>query len=162
MSSIPRPTIEQLIGWLDSSVATVFETNYHLHAVPISEGSIPSPDGQFLSVSVGFSGDINVSVQARISLATATRLASTFLEMPASELDESTIGDAMGELGNMVVGGIKSIVLDLGIPCELSIPIVTFGSNAQQPHSPGDVTQLRVFAFDGGHCLFEVTLHTKS
>lgn len=161
MSPLPAPTLEQVGDWLAASVATVFETNYHLHAVPISQESIHIPDDKSFTVSIGFSGQVDVAVQIRIPSATAARLASAFLEMPASELDEPTVGDAMGELGNMVVGGIKSSVLDLGIPCEMSIPIVTFGTNTEPPLSSSQTATTLAFAFEGGQCLFEVSLQPK-
>lgn len=162
MSSIPAPSLEQLGDWLSSSVATVFETIYHLYAAPVSSESVQISEENSITVLVGFSGDINVNVRAWISSATAAKLASIFLEMPASELDEPTIGDAMGELGNMVVGGMKSSALDMGIPCEMSIPIVSFDASNRPATPPVQSTLNRAFAFEGGQCLFEVALLPKA
>jgi hypothetical protein len=64
----------------------------------------------------------------------------------------------MGELGNMVVGAVKSNVSDLGIDCTMTIPSVSFSPACSAPlHPSGSGTTLG-FEFHGGKCLFELVL----
>ena len=49
--------------------------------------------------------------------------------MQPAEIDgEEMVNDSMGELGNIVVGHIKSRLCDRGMPCVLTIPSIVRGS----------------------------------
>ena len=157
MSTTP-PQISQLSLWLASSVHNVFETMFQLSAEQKPAEQIHLPAGDVVAVSIGFAGRVNVEVLIYSTNEAATRLASIVLDMPAAELDQPTVGDVMGELGNMVVGAVKSNVSDLGIDCTMTIPSVSFGSECRaQLHSPGSTTSLG-FEFHGGKCLIELVL----
>lgn len=152
------PQISQLSLWLTSSVHNVFDTMFQLSAEQLAPESIQIPKGETVVVSIGFNGQVSVDVHIYAERAAAMRLASIVLDMPASELDQPTMGDVMGELGNMVVGGVKSNVSDLGLNCTMRIPSVSFGADCIAPAASPDSGTTLGFGFNGGKCLIEMVL----
>jgi chemotaxis protein CheX len=55
-------------------------------------------------------------------------------DLPTEQLDDEQVGDALGELTNMIGGNIKSLIPG---PSRLSMPTVTVGASSTVP-TPGD------------------------
>jgi CheY-specific phosphatase CheX len=157
MNATPPP-ISQLSVWLISSVHNVFDTMFQLSAEQLAPETIQIPAEEAVAVSIGFNGQVSVDVHIYAERAAALQLASIVLDMPASELDQPTMGDVMGELGNMVVGAVKSNVSDLGINCTMTIPSVSFGPDCKAPMVPPASGATLGFGFNGGKCLIEMVL----
>ncbi len=157
MSATPPP-ISQLSLWLVSSVHNVFDTMFQLSAEQLPVEKIDLPAGETVAVSIGFAGQVNVDVLIYAPNHSAMQLASIVLDMPAAELDQPTVGDVMGELGNMVVGAVKSNVSDLGLDCTMTIPSVSFGSECRTAIGSSDSSTSLGFEFHGGKCVIELVL----
>jgi chemotaxis protein CheX len=84
------------------------------------------PTGIRVSGIVHISGTWNGSVQLSISQKAALRATSVLFDMEEADVTSAEIDDAVGELTNMVGGGLKSI---LPSPSNLSLPSVTTGEN---------------------------------
>jgi chemotaxis protein CheX len=57
-------------------------------------------------------------------------LTADLLGMDVDEIEsDEEVNDVIGELSNMIGGDIKSRLCDCGLPCELSIPSITYGSD---------------------------------
>ncbi len=74
------------------------------------------------------------------SLAAAKHAASIMFDMDESELGQSEINDAIGELVNIVGGNIKAL---LPAPAEMSIPHVIEGSPVDDPDRPPPLREVR-------------------
>ena len=63
----------------------------------------------------------------------ARMAASAMFDLPAAQLDDEQVADALGELTNMIGGNIKSLIPG---PSRLSMPTVTVGASSTVP-APG-------------------------
>jgi len=73
------------------------------------------------------------------------RITAELFEMPPDELDDEARADALGELANVIGGGIKSLLPSFG---QLSLPTVTLGESV--PIIIGAV-QTDLVTFTDGH-----------
>jgi chemotaxis protein CheX len=83
---------------------------------------------------VHISGTWTGSVVVSCSDDLATRTAACMLEADPTGLTGEDISDALGEVANMVGGGVKSMMPE---PSVLSLPVVTFGGGRN--YVPGTV-----------------------
>jgi chemotaxis protein CheX len=74
--------------------------------------------------SVGLVGEFDGSFEVRVTEATARRAAAAMFAMDPSELADSDVRDAIGELANIAGGNLKAI---LGDGCALTMPTVEKG-----------------------------------
>lgn len=78
--------------------------------------------------SVGFVGQINGVIHLRAGLALARLITGRMLRLSESQSpDDDMINDAIGELGNVVVGKVKSHLCDAGHSCVLTVPSIMRG-----------------------------------
>jgi CheY-specific phosphatase CheX len=115
---------------VSNTVVQVFDTMLSM-AVEIFPGNPPPlPDGFRFVGSVAFAGDVTGSVSLQMSDAFARLLTANMLGMETEEIEGTEeIEDVIGELSNMIGGDVKSRFCDRGLPCELSVPSITSGSN---------------------------------
>lgn len=76
---------------------------------------------------VHITGVAECTVQLTFTEKLSTRLAAAMFDMDESEVDELSLADALGELANVVGGGVKAL---LPAPSQLSLPVVTLNSDA--------------------------------
>jgi chemotaxis protein CheX len=88
------------------------------------------PDGDVtvgcVTVTGEWQGNVLLACPARL----ARMAASAMFELPAEQLDDEQVGDALGELTNMIGGNIKSLIPG---PSRLSMPTVTVGASPTVP-----------------------------
>lgn len=77
---------------------------------------------------VGMAGALCGMTTLRCTSGTAAKLASRMLAGDAAS-NPSSVGDALGELCNMVAGNFKSKIATLADHCVLSVPTVISGGN---------------------------------
>ncbi len=121
--------IDRIEELLKSSVADVFQTMLKLDAqvVPLTPEAIT--DEPHVAGSVGFIGDLTGVVYIYCSSTFARRVTGILLDLPPEEVDgDEMINDSMGELANMVVGGLKAQLVEQGHSCVLTIPSIVRGS----------------------------------
>jgi len=99
--------------------------------------------------SVGFEGEINGVVYLCIPEDFARHAAAEILGMTHKEVTmggHEIVGDVIGEITNMTVGGFKNALSDIGFPCKLTLPTVVRGDGLQIVSLKG-VTR-HIFQFD--------------
>lgn len=126
-------------------VPQVFETMLSAVAMPIPVPLLPHSER--ISGAVGIEGDqIRGQVYIHFSELLAARAARAMLGMSESELlDDVSTNDVVGEIANMVVGGLKSALCDAGLSCAMSTPSIMRGPSVTV-EMPAE-TQSELFAF---------------
>lgn len=108
---------------------------------------------------VGMAGAVSGSGSFCLSQNLACRVSSRFL-MQDPEFDEvnDDVLDAVAELSNMIVGGLKTILEEQFGPMGLSIPQIVFGENyVTRSSSAGDRIAIPFECQDGGE-IFNVVI----
>jgi len=87
-------------------------------------------DGLIFVGTINFAGDVRGSLSLKVPEKFAKIIASKVLEKALEEItDSADIKDPIGELANIVAGNLKSAFCDSGLICEISPPVITFGSD---------------------------------
>jgi chemotaxis protein CheX len=99
-----------------------------------------------LMATIGIAGPVSGSGSICLSKSFACKTASRFLMSEYSEVNDEVL-DAIAELANMIIGGVKTALEDELGPMGLSIPTVIFGDRyvARSP----SVSERMVLSF---HC----------
>lgn len=122
--------IEVLEELVKGAVTDVFGTMLSIKTEPDASLKLMGNGNPRVASSVGFIGQITGVVFIYSEEIFAKLITSRMLGMDPSEIDcEELVNDSMGELGNMVVGHIKSRLCDRGMPCVLTIPSIVRGSH---------------------------------
>lgn len=83
---------------------------------------------------VGFVGDANGVVYLCLSEDFARHATGKMLGMSSGELEKQglvAVKDALAEITNMMAGGFKNRLCDIGYPCKLTLPTILRGLNLQ-------------------------------
>jgi chemotaxis protein CheX len=108
---------------------------------------------------VGLAGALCGMITIRCSTPAAEKLAEQMLGGDATS-NPSVIGDAMGELCNMVAGNFKSKITNLADHCMLSVPTVIWGEDyVVQTVQPNEGFQVAL-SLEGEPVWFSVVIHT--
>lgn len=120
-----------LKGMVCSGMKKVFSTMLSMELVEAQNpgGDLDKGMPRVVS-SVSFAGKAMGCVNVHVASDFAKVIAATMLGMEPAEMEgEEEVLDVMGEIGNMIGGYLKSRFCDSGLPCELSIPSVTSGTD---------------------------------
>lgn len=122
----------------------VFETMLSKKAVPVEESDSP-PFADRVSGSVGFAGEnVTGAVYLHLSGDFAVRATAAMLGMAPEELTgEAEVNDVVGEVTNMLAGGLKSVLCDAGAPCAVSTPAIIRGTSFNVEPMP-EVERFRI------------------
>ena len=82
---------------------------------------------------IGLAGGIMGTVSVQLKRAIALKVTTNMLQTPVTELNDD-VRDAVGELGNMIAGGLKTGLEGKGICFDISIPTVIIGPGHQIGH----------------------------
>jgi chemotaxis protein CheX len=115
------------LGQIVEEVLTAFLPDLS-HANP--EDDEPTTVAAIVHISGTWTGSVVVSCSDDL----ATRTAASMLEAEPSGLSGEDISDALGEVANMIGGGVKAMMPE---PSVLSLPVVAFGGG--QNFVPGTV-----------------------
>ena len=111
-----------------------------------------------ISAIIGLTGDTSGSIIVSFPRRLACRIASNMLMEEISELNKS-VEDAVGEIGNIVVGDARRILIQDGFSLSISVPTVVVGQGHKISRS-GDVPCIAIpFRTDFGE--FEVNVGLK-
>jgi chemotaxis protein CheX len=136
--------LEHLVG---SAVTEVMTTmmSFRVQQTP-NAINFASGEGHIASA-VGFIGKTTGVVYLYASDRFARQMTCRLLGLEDSDIDgDEMVNDAMGELANMVVGHIKSRLVDRGLACVLTIPSIIRGSSFSI--EPVSSAERRVYFFD--------------
>lgn len=113
-------------GIIDQAVAEIFSTMLFLEVTSLPGEPAAMPDQRMLSGMLGFAGNLQGTVIIHLPEAVAIAITNAFLELDLDEVTDE-VKDAIGELANMVAGGIKYLLPEQGQDVQLSIPSVVSG-----------------------------------
>jgi chemotaxis protein CheX len=111
-------------------LAEVFSTMFSLPAVPLADAAVFNMTER-VTGSVSFVGEaVTGSVYMHIPAPFAAIIAGAMLGLPPEELaGDADVNDVIGEVTNMVAGGLKSWLCDAGVACALTTPAIIRGTS---------------------------------
>jgi chemotaxis protein CheX len=138
----------------------IFNTMLSMQAVPAKPSEHPIHDER-VTGSVGFAGEsVTGAVYLHLSTPFANRMAAAMLGLPPEEIiSDSDANDVVGEISNMLTGGLKSWLCDAGAECALSTPAIIRGRSFAIEHM-ADV-QRECLTFACGEETVAVEIHIK-
>jgi chemotaxis protein CheX len=108
----------------------VFDTMLSMEAREIEQVPEGFFNGSKIVGSVSFTGEVMGCSRICVNHDFAQEMTCAMLGMERDEIEgDEEIHDVVGEVSNMIGGGVKSHLCDMGYPCQLSIPSITSGSN---------------------------------
>jgi chemotaxis protein CheX len=147
-------TVEELEVCLVRAMKEITATMFNCESDIISPDQVDIiPPG--LSAIVGFGGKISGYVAIHLSPESACTLASNLLGMNFVEMDD-IVADAMGELVNMLAGGLKKFACKNEDLFRISVPSIVYGMD-YSTHAPKNAERLMI-GVQAGACTFGVQL----
>ncbi len=126
--------LDQYKEYLKKATQDVFETMVYMTAEPAGEAG-EDQAGQIsceVIASLGFTGTVNGIIITSCSMELARKITANMLGIDVSEIgSNSEVGDAMGEITNMIAGNVKNKWVEDGGRMELSVPMVAMGEPLQ-------------------------------
>jgi chemotaxis protein CheX len=108
-----------------------------------------------ISAIIGFGGKISGFIAIHLSPKNACTLAEGLLGMKFEAVDE-IVADAMGEMVNMLAGGLKKFASQSEDLFKISVPSIVYGSD-YSTHAPKNSERLAI-GVQAGDCSFTVQL----
>ena len=110
---------------------------------------------------IGMSGEnINGNMIVSFDEPSILTIASNMLMAKFTELDDE-ITDLVGELTNMICGGAKNALHDLGVQIAMAIPMMVKGRGIEMSQLTQAPTMVIPFRAGGGRLTVEANLHPK-
>ena len=152
--------LANVCDFIKTHLVDVFETMLATKAVLTEREGLPSFPER-VTGSVGFAGDtVTGALYLHLSKPFANQAAAAMLGLPAEEITgEAEVNDVVGEVTNMLTGGLKSWLCDAGAPCAVSTPAIIRGKSFAIESVP-DV-QHAALVFDCGAERVIVEIHVK-
>ncbi len=146
-------------AWIQETAPNVFETMLALTLVPANHGHADS-EHERVCGTVGLGGEnVTGAVYLHMAEPLAKKVTSAMLGMPVEEVNTDTdVNDVVGELCNMVAGGLKSTLCDLGSACAVSTPTIIRGRAFAVETTPDVPVHRLTFLCDTHSLLVEVHL----
>jgi len=159
-----NPTlIDDLSEMLSGSIGAVFATVLDVAVEPAAANVLRlAPDETVVCGSVGFVGEVSGMIYVSVSAGSARALALRMLSPDeADTVNDRMADDVVGELGNMAVGAVKSLLCDRELVCELTIPVVARAPavRALRP-APGESRRIG-FGCDLGAVIVDIELEDR-
>jgi chemotaxis protein CheX len=141
-------------------LAEVFATMLSLPAVPLAASQCIAA-AERVSGSVAFVGEaVTGAVYLHLPATLAATVTRAMLGLPGEKTPAvADVNDVVGEVTNMLAGGLKSWFCDAGAVCALTTPAIIRGSSFQVLPCEG-VTRIQ-FGFESGGSPGEVEVHLK-
>lgn len=119
----------ELASSINAATIDIFDTMLSMSVSPETVENDGGIDGRRIVGAVSFAGDVMGSVRVYLGDAFARLVTAAMMGMEEEEVDDDEVVDVVGEVCNMIGGDLKSRLCDLGLPCQLSIPTTTRGSD---------------------------------
>ncbi len=116
-----------------------------------------------ISSIVGLGGDVRGVVSVHMETGAALKTTENLLGIALEEIDDD-VKDAIGELVNMIAGGVKIFFSDNGIDAKLAIPSTIAGKGYRTGGITGATSVKVPFSIEGGSFMVELryVLHAKT
>jgi chemotaxis protein CheX len=122
-------TEEQLAKYIIDATQEVFSTMIMMDAS--DDYPLREPVNRFkcsITGMVGFAGTYSGVISIHCPVSLALKITSSMLGMECDEVNED-LNDAIGEIANMLGGGVKQVLSKGGLDVKLSIPTVISGED---------------------------------
>ncbi len=114
---------------VSASVIDIFDTMLSFD-VALADDESMDDNASRISGSIGFAGDIVGVLRFEVSSAFSEIMTAEMLGMEVDELEgDDEVKDLLLEFTNMMAGNLKSAFNDHGLPCVISTPSITSGSD---------------------------------
>lgn len=110
---------------LEQTVHEIFSNMVMLDITTLAEAPAPM-SGDMLTGMIGLAGDLQGSILVHLPTAVAIAITSAFLGLELDAVDDD-VKDAVGEMANMVAGGVKYLLPPDKQDVALAIPSVVYG-----------------------------------
>jgi chemotaxis protein CheX len=119
----------ELEQFLIDATLEVFTSMIFLEIAPeiVAEGEVIPIEANLISL-IGLAGGVKGVLAIQCPAEVALGITGAMLGMDVDELGEDS-KDAIGEIANMVAGGLKTALAERGRDIELAIPIAVIGSS---------------------------------
>ncbi|BCS55834.1 chemotaxis protein CheX [Geobacter sp. SVR] len=127
ISSSTKFSEEQLAKYITDATREVFSTMVMME--PTDDYPLKEPVHRFkcsITGMVGFAGIYSGVISIHCPVSLALKITSSMLGMDCEEVNED-LSDAIGEIANMLGGGVKQVLSKGGLDVKLSIPTVISG-----------------------------------
>jgi chemotaxis protein CheX len=107
----------------------VFETMLSMKVAAVADAGLPQFEDRVTGC-VAFAGEhVNGAVYLHLGTLFAGQVAAAMLGLAPADLGEAEVNDVVGEVTNMLTGGLKSWLCDSGAECAVSTPAIIRGSS---------------------------------
>jgi len=141
------PTDAELELGLACALSDVFTAMFNTQARIVAPSEIDNQ--QFLTAMLGFAGRLSGFLCLHVNQDIACSLATGLLGMNLDQVDD-TVCDAMGEITNMLAGGLKTHLSHTGEAFKLAIPSVIQGRE-YSTRAPADAKNIVVGVVAGSY-----------
>ena len=156
MQTIDMPDIKE---FMTTHLLHVFDTMFSMKPVPLAE-AVLREESERITGSAGFAGEtVTGAVYLHLQASFASVLAAGLLGTMPENLSDAEVNDVVGELTNMLTGGLKSWFCDGGNPCAVSTPGIIRGHSFAVEPLP-EVQRLSL-EFSSGPNRLSVEVHYK-
>ncbi len=163
-ASLPSKSIDDDLGnSMVKATVDVFRTMMSLKTIP-GEVAVQKVETRRAEVigSIGVAGFLSGSISIFMSRELARRASCAMLMMEAEEeLGDEELVDAVGEITNMIGGGIKTELIQKTPLFDISIPSVYVGEDLQRRTVSDDLCFVVPFQIDGHELQVEFLMITK-
>ncbi len=125
--------------YVTGHLETVFDTMLAMKAVPSASNNAPEISGERITGTVGMAGDsVTGQIYLHLTAPFAMNATAAMLGLKPEEISGDTeVNDVIGEVTNMIAGGLKSWLCDAGATCALTTPAVIRGNSFSVTPKPG-------------------------
>jgi len=128
MATVTAPDLYRAVSGIFQSMLGV---QPHLHALARAHAPLVN---QGIAAIVGYAGEREGSVIFSCTTDLAAKLAGLMLMEEPLPQEDDAVDDAMGEIGNMIAGSIKSLVCVGKTEAQLTLPVVVRQGGYHLPH----------------------------
>lgn len=118
-----------LKSYVGNAVNEVFDTMLSMEVEFSDAYAQKTLEGNRIVGSVSFAGELMGSICIHVPSVFAHLMTAAMLGMELDEIQSEEVNDVIGEVSNMIGGGLKSRFCDSGFDCVLSIPSITSGTD---------------------------------
>ncbi|HEX9047052.1 MAG TPA: chemotaxis protein CheX [Verrucomicrobiae bacterium] len=151
--------IPRICDFMSRHLPDVFETMLSMRAVNVPATALPLFEER-VTGNVAFAGEhINGGVYLHLGAPFPTQVAAAMLGLAPEDLGEAEVNDVIGEVTNMLTGGLKSWLCDVGAACAVSTPAIIRGSAYSIQPAPHVERKWLLFDCNDNHVVVEI--HVK-
>jgi len=148
--------IHDVCEFMTRHLVDVFSTMLSMPALVVPGAGLPQFDDRVTGC-VGFAGPkVTGAVYLHMGAPFAAKVAAAMLGLEPGDLGETEVNDVVGEATNMLTGGLKSWLCDMGSECAVSTPAIIRGSAFVIECVPDVAREWLVYECDNNRIVVEI------